>query len=49
MAITSVHAAHTAARSGLLNCHACSLLVRRPSVFNQVHSQMPPMRRASSS
>jgi paraquat-inducible protein A len=41
MAITSVHAAHTAARSGLLNCHACSLLVRRPSVFNQVHVRCP--------
>jgi len=41
MAMTRVHAAHTAARSGLFNCHGCSLLVRRPSVFGRVHVKCP--------
>ncbi|MCB2145372.1 MAG: paraquat-inducible protein A [Deltaproteobacteria bacterium] len=36
-----VHAAHTAARSGLLNCHGCSLLVRRPSVADRGHARCP--------
>jgi paraquat-inducible protein A len=31
MAMTRDHAASTAADAGLLNCHSCSLLVRRPS------------------
>jgi len=39
--MTLVHTAHTATRSGLLNCHACSLLVRRPSVFGQVQVRCP--------
>lgn len=41
MAVTRVHAAPTAARSGLLNCHGCSLLVRRPSVTDWVHVSCP--------
>jgi len=41
MAVTRVHAAPTAARSGLLNCHGCSLLVRRPSVTDWVHVSWP--------
>ena len=41
MAMTPVHAAPTAARSGLLNCHGCSLLVRRPSVAGSVHVRCP--------
>jgi paraquat-inducible protein A len=32
MAMTRVHAGPTAARAGLLNCHRCSLLIRRPSM-----------------
>ncbi|WP_319409195.1 paraquat-inducible protein A [uncultured Desulfosarcina sp.] len=41
MAMTPVHAAPTAARSGLLNCHGCSLLVRWPSVAGSVHVRCP--------
>jgi len=41
MAMTRVHAAQTASRSGLLNCHGCSLLVRQPSVAGRVHSRCP--------
>jgi paraquat-inducible protein A len=41
MAMTRVHAAQTAARSGLLNCHGCSLLVRRPSAADRVHARCP--------
>ena len=32
MAMTRVDAGPTAARAGLLNCHRCSLLIRRPSM-----------------
>lgn len=39
--MTRVHAAHTAVRSGLLNCHGCSLLVRRPSMAGRVHAICP--------
>lgn len=35
------HAAHTAARSGLFNCHGCSLLVRRPSAAGQMPVRCP--------
>ena len=41
MAMTRVHTAHTAARSGLFNCHGCSLLVRRPPVSGQMHVRCP--------
>jgi len=36
-----VHAAHTAARSGLFNCHGCSLLVRRPPMVGRKHVRCP--------
>ena len=39
--MTRRRAAHTAARSGLFNCHDCSLLVRRPSVSGRVHVKCP--------
>ena len=41
MAMTRVHVDPTAARSGLFNCHGCSLLVRRPSVVGRVHVRCP--------
>jgi len=41
MAMTRAHAAHTAARSGLLNCHACSLLVRRRPEADREHIRCP--------
>jgi paraquat-inducible protein A len=41
MAMTRGHAAHTAARSGLLNCHGCRLLIRRPSAAGQMHVRCP--------
>ena len=39
--MTRVHAAHTAVRSGLFNCHSCSLLVRRPSMAGRVQARCP--------
>ncbi|MBC2711814.1 MAG: paraquat-inducible protein A [Desulfosarcina sp.] len=39
--MTCVHAAHTAARSGLFNCHSCGLLVRRTSMAGRVHVRCP--------
>jgi paraquat-inducible protein A len=41
MAITRMHAGHTAAASGLFNCHGCSLLVRRPTAAGRVHANCP--------
>ena len=41
MAMTRVHAADTAARSGLFNCHSCGLLVRRTSIAGRVHAGCP--------
>ncbi len=41
MAMTQVHSALTAARFGLLNCHACSLLVRRPLPSGQMQVRCP--------
>jgi paraquat-inducible protein A len=41
MAMMRVHAAHTAARSGLFNCHGCSLLVRRPPMVGRKHVRCP--------
>ena len=41
MAMTRGHAAHTAARSGLLNCHGCRLLIRRPSAAGQMQVRCP--------
>lgn len=35
------HAVHTAARSGLLNCHSCGLLVRRPAPALREHVRCP--------
>ena len=39
--MTRMHAAHTAARSGLFNCHGCSLLIRRPPAADQMHLRCP--------
>ncbi len=36
-----VHAAHTAARSGLFNCHSCGLLVRRAAIAGRMHARCP--------
>jgi paraquat-inducible protein A len=41
MAMTRVPEDHSAARSGLFNCHGCSLLVRRPSAAGQSHVRCP--------
>lgn len=41
MVSTRLNATHTAARCGLLNCHSCSLLVRRPSSVGRAHVSCP--------
>jgi paraquat-inducible protein A len=41
MAMTHVLGAQTAARSGLVSCHSCSLLVRRPSVPGRMQVRCP--------
>lgn len=41
MAMIRGHATHTAARSGLFNCHGCRLLVRRPSADGQMLVRCP--------
>ncbi|WP_372681065.1 paraquat-inducible protein A [Desulfosarcina sp.] len=41
MAMTRVSADHSAARSGLFNCHGCSLLVRRSSAAGRVQVRCP--------
>jgi paraquat-inducible protein A len=41
MAMTHELAANTAARSGLFNCHGCSLLVRRPPTAGRVQARCP--------
>ena len=41
MEMTRRHTNITAARSGLFNCHGCSLLVRRPSAVGRAHARCP--------
>lgn len=41
MAMTRQHTEHSAARSGLFNCHGCSLLVRRMSAAGRGHVRCP--------
>ena len=39
--MTRMDATATAAQSGLFNCHACKLLIRRPTMPGRVHARCP--------